>query len=181
MEPTVEARGGSGGTRLIVLRHGPAEEEDPLRWPNDDLRPLSEDGKAELRHAARGLLELSGPIARIASSPAERARATAEILRDAAEKPPRLETWNELAPGSAAEPVLQRVAHLARSSGPYVVVGHAPTLWGLVGYALIGEAVPIARIARGGAACIDFAAEVRPGGGVLAWLLTRKQLSAIHR
>ncbi len=167
--------------RLIVLRHGPAEEADPARWPDDDRRPLSPGGKAELKRAMRGLAELLGGIDRIASSPADRASATAEVLRESLSSPAKLEEWPELAPGSPAEPILERVSRAARPDHDLVVVGHAPTLPELVGYALLGDAVLFVRLARGGAACVEFSSEVRPGAGVLAWLLTRKQLSAVHR
>ncbi len=175
--PSPEAR----GFRLVVFRHGPAEEVDPLKWPDDDQRPLSADGKTEVTRAARGLAELLGAVDRIATSPAVRASATAELLREALEPPAKTETWAELAPGSPPEPILSRAGHLARVGRDLVVVGHAPTLPGLVGYAILGDPVPFVRLARGGAACLEFAAGVRPGAGILAWLLTRKQLSAVRR
>lgn len=165
------------GSRLVLFRHGPAEELDPVRWPDDAQRPLSRSGREEVRRAAHGLARLTGPVGRIASSPAERARATAELLAEALTPPPRPEAWPELAPGSAAEPILARVRPAPL---PTVVVGHAPTLSELVGYAVIGDAVPVVHIARGGAACVDFPREIRPGAGVLAWLLTRRQLSGMR-
>jgi phosphohistidine phosphatase len=166
--------------RLVVFRHGPSEEPDPSRWPDDDRRPLSEDGRTEVRRAAKGLVAVAGPFAHIASSPADRALATAEALRDAAHPSPRLEIWPELAPGRPAEPVLGRVARLARPGEVIAVVGHAPTLPELVGFAVVGDAVGVTHIARGGAACLEFASDVRPGGGVLAWLLTRRQLGGLR-
>lgn len=167
--------------RLVVFRHGPAEEADPLHWPDDDRRPLSADGKTETKRAAHGLAGLLGTVDRIATSPAERASATAELLREVLEPPVKAETWPELAPGSPPEPILARAGRAARPGRDLVVVGHAPTLPALVGYALLGDPVPFVRLARGGAACVEFSAGVRPGAGILAWLLTRRQLSAVRR
>ena len=166
--------------RLILFRHGPAEEADPRRWPDDARRPLSSEGRSEVRHAARGLARLLVAVDRIATSPAARAAATAEALAEELRPAPPLERWEELAPGSEPEPVLARVAALRPRTGSVVVVGHAPTLAELLGYAVVGDSVPLAHLARGGAACVSFSAEVRPGGGTLLWLLTRKQLVAVR-
>lgn len=165
---------------MILFRHGPAEEADPRRWPDDAQRPLSSEGRTDIRHAARGLARLLGAVDRLASSPATRALATAEALVRELPAAPPLERWEELAPGSAPEPAFARVAALGPRASCAVVVGHAPTLAELLGYAVVGDSVPIAHLARGGAACVGFSAEVRPGGGTVLWLLTRKQLAAVR-
>lgn len=167
--------------RLLLLRHGPAEEEDPVRWPDDTRRPLAADGRAELSHALRGLSGLLGAIDRLASSPASRAWETAELLREAAGGLPRVEPWPELLPGSPAEPILHRLSAAGRPGETLVVVGHAPTLNELLGLAVFGDDVAVAHLARGGAACLEFASAIRPGAGTLLWLLTRKQLSVVRR
>ncbi len=172
---------GSRAVRLIVVRHGPAEEIDPLRWPDDDRRPLTAEGRAELKRALRGLAGLLEPIDLVASSPADRATATAELLREAVSPTPRIDTWPELAPGNSAQPILGRLSRVARPGTELVVVGHAPTLSELVGLALSGDEVPFVRLARGGAACLEFDSDVRPAAGTLSWLLTRKQLSDVRR
>lgn len=163
--------------RVIALRHGPAEEEDPVRWPDDRRRPLSEKGAGEVTRVARHLAEMVDGVGRIATSEAERALRTAEILRRELRTSPRLETWEELAPGGAPEPLFARVARTHRRDRELVLVGHEPTLSELVGVALVGEGVSVVRLARAGAACLEFPGEVRPGAGRLLWLLTRKQLA----
>lgn len=171
---------GSGrrrSTRLVLLRHGPAEEEDPQRWPDDTLRPLAEDGRAELKRALRGLSGLLPPIDHLASSSAVRAWETAELLRKVGGTPARVEAWPELLPGAPAGPILHRVSEVARPEETVVVVGHAPTLAELLGLCILGEEVVLAHVARGGAAGLEFGSSVRPGAATLQWLLTRKQLS----
>ncbi len=162
--------------RVVVVRHGPAEERDPIRWPNDEKRPLTPKGKTQTRRAARGLVRVADPVHRLASSAAERAVATAEMLRSALDDPPRLETWPELAPGNLPNPIFDRLKRSVRPGQEVVLVGHEPTLAEFVGLALVGDGVSVVHLTKGGAACLEFPAGVKPGGGRLVWLLTRKQL-----
>ncbi|EQD79009.1 phosphohistidine phosphatase, SixA [mine drainage metagenome] len=163
--------------RLVVLRHGPAVDRDPARWPNDAQRPLTPDGAIATRRASKGLARYLGPVDRLATSAAARCRATAEILRAEVENPPALEEWPELGPGRLALPILTRVGRRARSGELVVLVGHDPALSELLGLALTGDGTPFVRLAKGGAARLDFPRGVRPGAGVLRWLATRKQLA----
>jgi phosphohistidine phosphatase len=164
---------------LIVVRHGPSEERSPRRWPNDDDRPLTPEGAEETRRAAKGLLRLVGKVDRFVTSPAERARRTAEILREGWEDPPRLEVAAELAPGAPASPVLAAVSERAKPQSRCLLVGHEPTLGELVGLATMGECVSLVRLAKSGAASLTFDRAVVPSGATLEWLLTRKQLIRI--
>lgn len=162
---------------LLVVRHGPAAERDPLRYPNDADRPLTRDGRSVTRTVARRLARMCDPVRLIATSSAARARSTAEILQKEFEPAPRLDKWEELAPDSSADPVLERLANLGARSPSVVVVGHEPTLGELVGLALSGEALSVIRLTRAGAAHVTFDGSVAPGAGRLDWLLTRGQLS----
>jgi phosphohistidine phosphatase len=161
---------------LIVLRHGPAAERSPRKWPNDDDRPLTVEGARDTRRAACGLALLVGDLERCFVSPAERAHRTAEIAREEWDDPPKLELMEELAPGSPAQPILGSLNRSAKPNARYLLVGHEPTLGELVGLALTGEAVSVVRLAKAGAASLSFARNVAPGGASLEWLLTRKQL-----
>ena len=166
---------------VFVFRHGPAENRDPIRWPNDDDRPLSRAGVEETREAARGFAAVEPDVRRIATSPAERARATAELLAKALELPRRVETWDVLAPDCPASPVLARVADEGKKADRLVLVGHEPILSELVGGAISGECVSVVHLARAGAAALRFEAKVAPGAGELSWLLTRRLLAALAR
>jgi phosphohistidine phosphatase len=167
----------SPGLRVVVLRHGPAEVRDPARWPDDDLRPLSAKGAQQTRRVARGLAELLEPVTCLASSPALRARRTADLLGRELRPPRRTAIWPELDTGRVAAPILVRLRREAGARGEVVIVGHEPTLAEFVGLALTGEGVSVIRLAKGGAACLEFPSAVRPGSGRLLWLLTRKQLA----
>ena len=164
--------------RVIAVRHGPAEDRDPARWPDDDHRPLTRKGESETRKAAKGLARFLGSADRVASSAADRALRTAELI--SGEFDPRVppETWDELAPGNLSTPIFARIRKAARSHDTFLLVGHEPTLAEFVGEALTGEGLSVVHLTKGGAVCLEFSNSVRPGAGRLVWLLTRKQLAA---
>jgi phosphohistidine phosphatase len=163
---------------LYLFRHGPAADRDPRRWPDDDLRPLSPQGMRETRQAARGFASLVGSVDRMLASPALRAWRTAEILHDELKHPPAVERCEELVPGAPAAPILAELRRDGHGPGSVAVVGHEPTLGELLGLAVTGEAVAIARLSKAGAAALEFPRTVIPGAARIEWLLTRKQLSA---
>ena len=166
------------GFELVVFRHGPAEERDPRRWPNDRERPLSPKGVKETQKAARGLAQLVPSPGPILASPAARAWKTAEILRGQFARPPPLAAWEELLPDADTEPVLARLQE-RRFPRPPIVVGHEPLLGELVALSIAGDAVSSVRLSRAGAARVRFPIGPLPGAGVLEWLLTRDQLSRL--
>jgi len=164
--------------RVIAVRHGPAEVRDPARWPDDDQRPLTRKGEGETRRAARGLANVVRSADRLATSAADRALRTAELIHGELAKTPAPETWEELAPGNLSTPIFDRIRKSARSHETVLLVGHEPTLAEFVGEALTGEGLSVVRLTKGGAVCLEFSNSVRPGAGRLVWLLTRKQLAA---
>ncbi|MCI4326423.1 MAG: histidine phosphatase family protein [Thermoplasmata archaeon] len=167
--------------RLLIVRHGPAESRDPRRWSNDDLRPLSRDGRRETRDAAAGIAALERQVGTILTSPATRARATAEILRNTLGVRSKLIDWPELAPGAPAAPLLERLAEDGTRRATVLLVGHEPQLGELVGLAIAGDAVSVTRLGRAGTAAVEFPKAIRAGGGTLAWRLDRKALTRVGR
>jgi phosphohistidine phosphatase len=165
------------GIRVVVVRHGPAFDRDPIRWPDDARRPLTPKGAAQTRRAARGLSRYLGKVDRIVTSGAVRCRATTNLIRVPMKDPPGAEIWRELAPGALAPPILQRLARTARAGQQVIIVGHDPTLTEFIGLSLVGEGTPFVRMGKGAATCLEFPRGVRAGAGVLRWLATRKQLS----
>jgi phosphohistidine phosphatase len=164
---------------VILVRHGPAEDRDPSRWPDDRLRPLSTKGLQQTRRVAEGLAGLVDGVSCLASGPAVRSERTAEVLGRALRPPRRVELWPELDLDRPALPILARVRRELSVHETAVLVGHDPTLGELVGLALTGEGASVARLTKGGAAALEFPAAVRPGSGRLLWLLTRKQLAGL--
>jgi len=154
---------------------------DPARWPDDDLRPLTRKGEEETRKAAKGLAHVIRSADRLATSSADRAFRTAELIQSEFDRAPSPETWEELAPGNLPTPIFDRLRRAARPKETVVLVGHEPTLAEFVGEALTGEGLSVVHLTKGGAVCLEFTNSVRPGAGRLVWLLTRKQLVSKHR
>ena len=100
--------------RLFVVRHAEAAPGDP-----DDLRPLTEAGRATARALGERLAE-QAPTA-VISSPLLRARETAEAIARAAGLSAQVD--ERLAPG--ATPFDVRDAAAGRGE-TVVVVGHQP-------------------------------------------------------
>jgi phosphohistidine phosphatase len=163
---------------LYLVRHAPAFQRDPDRWPKDSERPLTPEGEEEFRLAARGLARMVPRADVILSSPALRTWRTAEILSE-------LDSW----PGPEPSPVFaasRRRASPEKATlalGDYadakyvVVVGHKPRLQELAAYLLTGEddALEI-NIRKGSVMCIRFDGAPAPRTGKLRWLLTPKAL-----
>lgn len=152
--------------RVLVIRHASAV---PAGTPGiaDDDRPLTARGRRRFKRAARGLARIARRPDVLLTSPLPRASATAAIAADAFG---RIEPTvaEVLAHGSVAE----IVTLLGRQPADAVVtvVGHEPTVSGLVAR-LVGGGSPAAfAFKKGGAALVDLPAGPR-GHGRLIWFL----------
>jgi phosphohistidine phosphatase len=170
--------------RLLIVRHAIAEERDASRWPDDADRPLSADGEARFRPAARGLALLVPRPDAVLSSRYRRAWRTAEVLVEEAGWPAPV-PCTALEPGGSVESVLATIDVPDGSPDALVVlVGHEPDLSDLA-TALLGttEGVPAAW-KKGGAMLLERAAGTPPGSGQLLWYRTPKMLRTagqLHR
>jgi phosphohistidine phosphatase len=165
--------------RLYVFRHGPSENRDPQRWPDDTRRPLSRPGRKQTQQAAAGFATLAHDATLVLASPAVRGLATAEAVHAALGLKREIVRWEELSPGETARPILEKLGRPSSVRTIPVLVGHEPTLSELVGLAITGDATSFVHIAKAGAVAIEFPARVAPGCARLDWLLTRSQLAAL--
>ncbi len=67
---------------LLIIRHAIAEDRDSFAGSgkSDDLRPLTDEGRAKMELGAAGLRALLPDITLLAASPLTRAQQTAEIV-----------------------------------------------------------------------------------------------------
>jgi len=161
--------------RVILFRHGPAGERDPLAWPDDRERPLTPKGETRSRRAARGILWLEGEPTLVLSSPLARALRTAELFAE--EAGGSVETLDALAPGKSWRPLLQRLAQ-AGPKDTLVLVGHEPDLGKLAGVLLFGAPAALP-LRKAGACAFEFEDAPAPGGGQLRWWLPPRALQRI--
>src|SRR5581483_6795869 len=68
--------------KVYLLRHAIAFDRDPERWPDDQLRPLTREGRQRFRKAARGLRVAAPDVETVLTSPYTRALATAELAAE---------------------------------------------------------------------------------------------------
>jgi phosphohistidine phosphatase len=166
-----------GSYELYLVRHGVAEERGEA-WPDDAKRPLSDEGIARMRKAARGLARLGVSIDVVLTSPLVRARQTAEIVADAIHPRPSLVTLDSLSPDGSYAAVVADLEKQARKTR-LALVGHEPGI-GELAARLIGSRHAIEF--RKGAICrIDLEALPPSGPGHLRWLMTTKILRAIRK
>ncbi len=168
--------------RLVLFRHGPAGDRDPVRWPDDRLRPLTDKGAARTRQVALALAGLERDLGHVFSSSLERAEQTAALLAEAAE----LETptaLDALEPGGSWRDAIAAIAErleqgLLDESDTVALVGHEPELGKLAGVLLFGapQSLPLK---KAGACAIDFDGAPEPGAGQLRWFLGPRVLRSL--
>ena len=164
-----------GRLDLFIVRHGIAEEQDAIRWPDDADRPLSLEGEVALRRVALGLAKLTEPVTTVLASPYIRAWRTAEILHEEAGWPSP-EPFKALEADHAPQEVIDELA--SAPGGPSIaLVGHEPMLSELTGILIGGGSVDLK---KGAVARLDVRALTR-GGATLRWLLPPKVLRAARR
>ncbi len=166
--------------RLYLVRHAIAAQRDLRRWPDDRQRPLTTAGAQRFKRGAKqlvALMQAGGTVARLITSPLDRAMQTAALLHRAGLPIPVEESV--LAPGRTATRVLAVLrAHAVES---IVVVGHEPDLGRLLAVCIAGPDAKLAvRFRKGGAACLAFPAAPRVGEATLEWLLPPKALRALR-
>jgi phosphohistidine phosphatase len=167
----------AGPYELYLIRHGLAEERGDA-WPDDNKRPLTDEGISRMRKAARGLARLGVTVDVVLSSPLVRARQTAEIVAAGLNPRPTLVNIDSLAPdGSYAAIVADLEKHGRKTR--IALVGHEPAV-GELAARLIGSRHPL-ELKKGAVCRIDLD-EIPPGGpGHLRWLLTPKILSSLRK
>jgi phosphohistidine phosphatase len=162
---------------LYLIRHAVAEARG-AKWPDDTLRPLSEDGIAKMRQAMSGLAKSGLVLDVILTSPLVRARQTADIVAAALQPKPPIVVVKALAPGGSHQMVLAEVGRQARRDH-VALVGHEPGIGALAAH-LIGLPEPMTF--KKGAICridIDLSKPRRPGA--IRWFLTPRLMRSLRK
>jgi phosphohistidine phosphatase len=166
-----------GPFELYLIRHAIAAERGE-EWPDDDKRPLTDDGISRMRKAARGLERLDVTMDVVYTSPLMRARQTAEIVASVFHTRPSIVTLESLAPGGAYAALMADLEKHGRKSR-LALVGHEPGL-GELAARLVGSRRAIEF--KKGAVCRIDLDEIPPNGpGQLRWFMTPRILRAIQK
>ena len=167
----------SGSFELYLIRHAIAEQRGE-KWPDDNKRPLTEDGIARMRRASRGLARLVSFDA-VLTSPLVRARQTAEIVAAACDPKPALVNVESLTPDGNYAAIVADLEKHARKAMRLALVSHEPLI-GELAARLIGSRHPI-EFKKGAVCRIDLDSIPPAGPGDLRWMATPKILRLMNK
>ena len=156
--------------RLYLVRHGIASDR-MTGISRDSERPLTEEGKAEMRVVARGLAKLNVKPDVVLASPLVRTRETAEILVE--QFGCELKFTDALAPGVTASSVWKSVARYPEAN-QIMLVGHEPDMGMLVGQLTFAGPEFELPFKKAGVCRVDVADMPPTSPGILKWLLPPK-------
>jgi phosphohistidine phosphatase len=164
--------------KLLMVRHGISEErEDFARTGKDDqLRPLTDEGRKKMKQNARGLKRLVPDIDLLATSPLTRAAQTGAILDSVFGGLDEVEV-EELSPEAQPADFLRWLRK--QKAECVAVVGHEPSISLILSWLLTGGERRILSFRKGGACLLEFPGEVGAGTATLLWALTPAQLRAL--
>jgi phosphohistidine phosphatase len=113
-----------GGKTLLVIRH--AKSSWDIGSLNDFERPLNERGKKDAPMMAKRLIEKKIPIDVFVSSPAKRAKKTAELFCSAYNKTENDIIYMSMLYGAPAEVFYEVVEHLDDGFSKVAIFSHNP-------------------------------------------------------
>jgi phosphohistidine phosphatase len=160
---------------LYIVRHAWAGEYGDPAWPDDRLRPLTDEGRERFARMVKKLARLEFAPELLVTSPLVRCRQTAEIVAEGVPGGPEVVECEELAPGADLVRVLHWMHQETEPCEETAWVGHAPDVGHLTA-ALIGDGHARVRFAKGAVAALRFPGQPAPGQGELKWLVTAKML-----
>ncbi|MEN6450224.1 MAG: phosphohistidine phosphatase SixA [Thermoguttaceae bacterium] len=160
---------------LYIVRHAWAFDRDDSRWPDDDLRPLTEEGKERFAKMAKTLAGRGLAPQLIATSPLVRCQQTAELLAAGVKGKPKIVRLDELRPGGDLPSLVRWTATQAAEHERIAWVGHSPDVDRICA-AMIGGPDALVRFSKGAVAAIEFDRPPALGAGELRWLVTAKVL-----
>lgn len=163
---------------LYIVRHAIAHERDASRWPHDGDRPLTPEGEAKFRKAARGLRRLVPTVDLVLSSPFARAWRTAELLEEEAGWPSP-ERRDELQADHPATDAVRALGSIPPDRDAVALVGHEPGLSELASLLLTGSDAAEFDLKKGGVIALGLNEGARPGSAYLRWAVSPKILRSL--
>ncbi|HEX8033158.1 MAG TPA: phosphohistidine phosphatase SixA [Ktedonobacterales bacterium] len=167
---------------LYFLRHGKAGNPQPS--PEEDARrPLTSQGRDEMRAAAHGLGWLGVKPDTIYSSPLKRAFETAAIVADVLGR--EVTETPLLAPGSDLRRIVPLLSQHDDNAALFLV-GHEPNLSDMIGQLISPASKANVSLKKGACCYVELATGAlhQPdlaGEGTVMWLMTAKHLGRLGR
>ncbi len=155
---------------IILVRHAKAEARDANSWPDDDQRPLTAEGRAEQRAAARAMKKMGIKFDFLLTSPLLRARETADLLARGYRWSEAPQVVEELGHGYAVGAVVKLLAKFPPAS-TVAMVGHEPDLSDLTGALTTKDGRLSIAVKKSGVVGIEFDGPAEAGKGTLLFHL----------
>jgi len=147
--------------RLVLMRHAEAGAADPVRWPDDRARPLTDAGRREHAQVAEALRRMGLRFDRILTSPLVRARETADITARVYGSGPAPEPTELLGDRADLAAIVDLLAGVRAET--LLCVGHEPTLSRVVALLMSRDAGARVEMAKSGVAVLECPAPPTPG------------------
>jgi len=157
--------------QLFIVRHAYAGQRGDPRYPDDDLRPLTDKGRKRFSRLVKKLARRDFAPTVIATSPLVRCRQTADVIAKRLSLEDQIVELDALRPDSR----LDDLVAWTNQQGAAVIawVGHSPDVEELAA-ALLGARDGAVQFAKGAIAALDFEDDIVLECGELAWLATPK-------
>ena len=162
--------------RLILIRHGIAEELESSSKKDDALRALTAIGRRKMKGAAKGLRALYPTIDVLATSPLKRAVQTAKIIYAAYGDKPQFVELDLLSGGQSPQMIVTWLKHNDLDAATIALVGHEPDLSRWAGWFVTGHEKGIVAMKKGSACAIDFSRMVGAGKGMIGGMYGSRAL-----
>ncbi len=162
---------------ISILRHAKSD------WSDADLddfdRPLNKRGEKDAPRMGKYLKSTGKLPGIIYSSPALRAKTTAEIVKETSGYPGDIEYMPEFYASESPEVYIDKIKRAPDNHDSIMVVGHNPTLENLLADLLSDHPVNI-KFPTAGLACLNVEIEswkeLKPGTAILYWMMIPKAL-----
>jgi len=166
---------------LLIVRHAIAGDRQSFAKTGkpDTERPLTDEGRAEMRQVAKGLRRQVETIGLLASSPLVRAAQTAAIISEEYDAMP-VSTVPALAPGTAPE-AFATWLHAHLDAEIVTVVGHDPHLGMLITWLVSGLRESRVALEKGGACMLEIEGEPDARSATLIWSLPPDVLAKLAK
>jgi phosphohistidine phosphatase len=166
----------SGGMNIFILRHGIAVERGAPGFEGDAKRPLTARGKKQLRKTVTAMKKMDLRFDLILASPYERAKRTAEIVAENLKLKKSLKFSDALKPDGNVKILIRQLNGLKPAPENILLVGHEPSLSGLISLLTSGDANLAIDFKKGGLCKLEAKKLSAEKCAALAWLLTPRQM-----
>jgi phosphohistidine phosphatase len=167
---------------LYFLRHGLAGQHGDAKYKEDNLRPLTPEGKKKMQREAVGMKTLDLEFDAVLSSPYLRARQTADIVAKAFRiKKKDVRLTDNLLENVSVENLLQEIRHHSPKAKNVLLVGHEPYMTEMISRFLKNDRSLAIDLKKGGLACLGLEEPLGKTSAVLRWILTPGHLCLMSK